>query len=354
MRRLTVLAVFLVGLAALTPLAASAAHGTASARLKMGTVNINAAGGSNFAMAVHPIVFACEQFAADGSCAVPEPQQKLWNDLLWSAQVTYPGQPLDVYTIGCWRFTVGTMTSSISTDLIHWICASADSGPATTLASTLAQTATGTLGTTNAQCSWLGAYDPVVPAASNSECDSLTADYNSIKPGVYSPTVSTDMMPDLDPYVGQTVNFQIITNWCSYIAPPGFNVAEHNGYDYYDNTVSNNTGCADQEYATGVALTSFGGSSRTLASAKSGNPLIHVIKLHVAASAYDCHVPRVKGLTLLKARARLHRAHCSIGYIYHAQRKHHSKSKLVHVLYQPLKVGTGRPKGYGVTLTVGR
>lgn len=328
------------------PVTAYAATGSASASMLMGTVNVNIAGGTSLSLAVHPIIFACNTFDAAGNCTNPVPQQQLWNDTLTSAQGTWPGQRLDVYTIACWQFEVTSSFTPVQPfDEWYWKCASTDSGPATDLNSALAGTGTGTIGTSNLQCSWLGAYDPVAPAGTPDECASLTVDYNSIKPGVYSPVVPVDMMPsNLDPDVGSTVTFNILTNWCSYIAPAGWDIATHNGYDYYDSTASGLLGCANQEYPLGVGVS---GSIRTLAS--TSNPRQRVLKLHIGASSYDCHVPRVKGLTLRKARRVLRAHHCSVGSVYHVKGKHPGR-----VRYQPLKVGTGRPKGYGVTLSVTR
>jgi len=305
---LTLLAGFVVA-----PVAVGAT-GKASSSTPMGTANINVAGGTNFGVAAHPVIFASQRS-----------QQDVWDDAIQTGHATWPSSPLDVYTIGCWRFSVDPIGVRIPD--WYWKCQTVDSGPATDLNSALAQTGTGTIGTSGLQCSWLFAYDPVAPVDSPDECNSSAADYSSIEPGVFSPVVSGDMMPNLDPYVGRSVTFNITTNWCSYIAPPGYDVAAHNGFDQSDLKSAYLLGCASA----------------------AGDALDLAIELRVGASSYDCHVPRLKGVTLHKAKLALRSHHCSVGHITRVKGRIAGRVK-----FQPLPVGTGRPKGYRVDLTVTR
>ncbi|TMK77921.1 MAG: PASTA domain-containing protein [Actinobacteria bacterium] len=62
-----------------------------------------------------------------------------------------------------------------------------------------------------------------------------------------------------------------------------------------------------------------------------------------------CRVPRVIGLTLLRARARIARARCRVG------RVRRQRSRMVgRVIGQSPQGGSIRPRGTRVTLLVGR
>jgi len=65
--------------------------------------------------------------------------------------------------------------------------------------------------------------------------------------------------------------------------------------------------------------------------------------------AVRCHVPRVVGLRLAKARSRITHAHCRVGRIHRV----HSK-RVGRVLRQSPHAGAVKPKGAKVSLTVGR
>lgn len=317
MKVLAVLAVLASALAVAT--GASAATGTATQSMMMGSVTINAAGGSTFSVSTQPFIY--EQ-AYNGT---EVPQQDVWNAALWTAQNSYPNQPLDVYTVACWIvFTPVAMSGA------HWDCALADSGPATTLDAALAQRATTTINTTTQQvCPWIAPYD-----ATTGQCDNIPG--NAVSGGVDSPAAPGNMIPNLDAWVGKTVTFDVWTNWASFIAPPGFDVLHHIGMGW---PIMPMLGMANQEYALSVGI----GADRMLSAAGS-SPLQSVVKMKVGASSFDCHVPRVKGLTVRRARQVLRAAHCGVARVYRTSRR------ATRVRYQPLKVGTGRPRGYRVTL----
>jgi beta-lactam-binding protein with PASTA domain len=62
-----------------------------------------------------------------------------------------------------------------------------------------------------------------------------------------------------------------------------------------------------------------------------------------------CKVPRVIGLTLSKAKAKIRAKHCSVGRI----RKTHSR-RVGRVISQSPRPGTVKPRGFKVSLVVGR
>jgi uncharacterized repeat protein (TIGR01451 family) len=64
-----------------------------------------------------------------------------------------------------------------------------------------------------------------------------------------------------------------------------------------------------------------------------------------------CKVPKVVGLTLAKAKAKIRRAHCGVGEI---KKKVSSRKKKGHVLSQKPKPGKTLPAGSKVNLTVGK
>ncbi|HMI99954.1 MAG TPA: PASTA domain-containing protein, partial [Gaiellaceae bacterium] len=62
-----------------------------------------------------------------------------------------------------------------------------------------------------------------------------------------------------------------------------------------------------------------------------------------------CHVPRVIGLTLRRAKAKIRAKHCSVGRI----RRAHSR-RVGRVISQTPRPGTVKPRGFKVKLVVGR
>jgi len=62
-----------------------------------------------------------------------------------------------------------------------------------------------------------------------------------------------------------------------------------------------------------------------------------------------CKVPRVIGLTVARANAKLKRAHCNVGTI----RRAHSR-KVGRVISQSPRPGVTKPNGFKVKLLVGR
>jgi len=62
-----------------------------------------------------------------------------------------------------------------------------------------------------------------------------------------------------------------------------------------------------------------------------------------------CHVPRVIGLRLARAKARIQSKHCSVGRI----RRAHSR-RVGRVISQHPRPGSVRPRGFPVRLVVGR
>jgi hypothetical protein len=321
--------------------AAAAATGTASAQMTMGTVNIDVTSGATFNVSTPPLVYA-----TDGNGNPIDPAS-WWNNQLQAASGQYSGQQLDVWTIGCWRFAA-SVTDSVTgvvtpvTTQPYWKCGTSDTGPATTYDAAEATLASGVLGTTGLQtCSWLTAYD-----ITNGGCTADTG--TQYEDGVYSPAVPDYALPSLDAYVGQTVVFDVVTNWCSYIAPPApFDPRANIGYGPNDVTTGGmpSLGCSSQEFGNVVL-----GAARMTAST-AGNPQEAKVPVKIQAGPGDCHVPFVKGLKLHKAKHRLLAHHCGVGHIHYAKAPTAGKGR---VRYQPLTVGRGLPKGYRVSLTVGR
>jgi eukaryotic-like serine/threonine-protein kinase len=64
-----------------------------------------------------------------------------------------------------------------------------------------------------------------------------------------------------------------------------------------------------------------------------------------------CKVPKVVGLTLAKAKAKIRKAHCGVGKI---RKKLSSRKKKGRVLSQKPKPGKTLPAGSKVSLTVGK
>lgn len=251
-------------------------------------------------------------------------------DVQQALAVYYNGVPglLEVYTIACWDPMFDVVGPSFS-----WECAQYHSNPFNSNASenaVAAQFVIGSLGTTGFdQCSWLTPYD-----LTNLTCDGNSA--NTITPGNASPAQSGSLMPNLDPYVGKTINLFAAENWCSALAPPGYDLASN------WTTTQSYIHCYGSSDTAGIGL-----MARSTASVDA-TPVVEKVKLAIQAGPNDCHVPKVKGLTLRKAKVRLHRANCraAVRYV--------KGARAGRVRYQPLKVGTGRPRGYKVKLAVVR
>jgi hypothetical protein len=64
-----------------------------------------------------------------------------------------------------------------------------------------------------------------------------------------------------------------------------------------------------------------------------------------------CRVPRVTGMTLARAKTRIRRAHCSLGRVRRVRSRRSLRGKVVSQTPRP---GTVRPRGFRVTLRVGR
>lgn len=251
-----------------------------------------------------------------------------WQESLDISEGTFyvaPGPtsgPLELYTIACWDPMFDVIGPSAA-----WECGYFHSnpfGPNASENSVAAQFAVGSIGTTNYNlCSWLLPWDGNVCGAYDSASVA----------GINSPAQSGNLIPNLDQYVGKTVNLYADENWCSALAPPNYD-AIHNWQNL------ELTGCYGNGSTVGIGL-----SARTLA-ASDGPPVVQKVTLAVQAGPNDCHVPKVKGLTLRKAKLRLFAHHCraSVRYV---------KGRVAgRVRYQPLAVGTGRPRGFRVKLVV--
>jgi hypothetical protein len=75
----------------------------------------------------------------------------------------------------------------------------------------------------------------------------------------------------------------------------------------------------------------------------------HGLLLSTESPLRPCRVPRVVGLPLERARARLHSAGCSVGGVRRTRSKRHGR-----VLWQSMRAGTVRSNGYPVWLVIGR
>lgn len=316
---LTALAVA-VGLGFSPP--ASAATGTVSVPMPgVGAINVNMAGGSTFTVNTPPNT---------NESGTPMPAD-YWHDIITLYSVPNP----QIYTVFCWKVWIASVQLQQQiNNSADWKCGVMSVVPAPTLITDIPKlSVTGTLDTdTPNSCSWVLPYDPVT-----GDCGGNWTDPDM---GNASPT-GPDMMPNFDPYVGQTLSLDVLTNWCSYAAPAGTDIMAALPMDNQGPVRS--MGCE----TTNPTFT-LNGSMRTLASAASTQNEV-AFKANVQASAWDCHVPWVKGLTLRKAKARLRAANCGVGHVRYVRGKHVGR-----VRYQPLKVGKGRPKGYKVRLAVAR
>lgn len=155
--------------------------------------------------------------------------------------------------------------------------------------------------------------------------------------------VGADIMPNFDPYVGQTLAFDVLTNWCSYVAATGIDIVA---------SLPNVNVASNGPFGIGCQNTdptfTLGAAARSLATASATTQSEVAFKTTVQPSPYDCHVPYVKGLKLRKAKARLHKANCR------ARVRYVKGERANRVRYQPIKVGTGKPRHFRVTLAVAR
>lgn len=278
----------------------------------VGAVNINMAGGSNFAVNASPETFGLDQSS-------------------WADYEVMVGPTASIYTVFCWKVTVASSTTHQQINAPDWKCGLTSVIPNAyyltfSQLSTLSTTAT--LDALNpTACQWF--QDPQT-------CESLGAGM----PGG-GPPVEANMMPNFDPYVSQSLAFDVLTNWCSYLAPAGYDIVGNLG-DAMNNIGAKVMGCAADD-----PTFTINGTMRTLASADTKSRAVS-FDAKVQAGPTDCHVPKVKGLTLRKAKARLHRANCgaSVRYV--------KGTRAGRVRYQPIKVGTGEPRWYKVRLAVVR
>jgi hypothetical protein len=67
--------------------------------------------------------------------------------------------------------------------------------------------------------------------------------------------------------------------------------------------------------------------------------------------AVTCHVPKLRGLTLARAKRLLHKNHCAVGKI---TRRHSKKRQVGHVLASKPRAGVVRPSGTKVALVLGK
>lgn len=287
----------------------------------VGTVNVNLAGGSDLAVNTTPTA----PVSSSGT-----PDQEIYSNYLQQV-----GSPASIYTVFCWKVQIASanLHAVINNDA-DWKCGVMSTVSAPLLVTDLPSTpVTGALGTSAPNtCSWILPYDPTTGACGGMDWTAAPGMGNT------SPT-GPDIMPNFDAYVGQSLAFDVLTNWCSYLAPSG--IAASTFTANLSQYVPWELGCGNTD-----PTFTLGASMRTLAAAAPTKET--AFKVKVQASPYDCHVPKVKGLTLRKAKARLHKANCG------AAVRYVKGARAGRVKYQPLKVGTGRPRGYKVKLAVVR
>jgi len=226
--------------------------------------------------------------------------------------------------------SIGSLPSWATAAGFPWACGQYTSSLATGfLADYMSIPTVGSISAWPAQrCSWLQAYDPASGACGGP--GSTPGKSSGISQGP----------PSLDSLVGKIAVFQARVEYCSYLAPAGMDVAANIGA----NVPFIPIGCGGQTSSTAI-----GGAARTMASTtESGRAYASNVSVKIRASASDCHVPKVKGLSLKRAERRLLTHNCRA-------RVRYAPGKVSgRVKYQPLPVGTGRPRGYRVKLTVSR
>ena len=326
MKKFALLAAILLASLLCIPVA-GAATGTATASTSMGTFSLNVAGGSNFAVNTHAVAMAganpMSQSTFEGE--VCSAANVFLGDTTCNGVDPIPADEqakLDIYVDACYYLAFVSATPTVQfTDDPGWSCGQVDTGP---LASQ-------------------NVIDvPAHPVVTNlaawplDGCSMLTIGNGVCIPGDPSGLLPT---PNLDNLVGAQVVFYIETNWCDFIAPAGYLGAP-------DATGVGPLGCANQSATLGAASQTAASTdtSRTLAAT---NPFSTQVSVKVQASPFDCHIPRVKGLTLRRAKARLLSHNCRLGRI-----RRVSGERVGRIKYQPLRVGVGRPRGFKVKLAV--
>lgn len=304
----------------------AAASGIGQGTTPLGSITINAA---NPAASVFNVGTTPAAMVADGNVGFVPLSQATYFDDLCGAYRTYSNQPyfdcnsptnwyagLDIYTSACANVAFQSSNPGVSfQDDPGWTCSYIDSGSVTsTQVSDLA-------------LKGVSGSMPVWPAQT---CSSLWA--NGPLGGCIPATLPT---PALSALAGTVATFDVFSNWCSFIAPPSYALANFTGFG--------SLGCETND--TPVSLTSStSGSIRMLAAS---DPYSTKVKVAITSPS-DCRVPKVKGLTLRKAKARLHRSHCGVSVRYV------KGTRAGRVRYQSLKIGMDRPRGWRIKLAVVR
>lgn len=343
---IALLAILVAGLLCVPVASAGTGIGTGQTALGTITINANNPNASSFAVSTHPSTLN----VADGG----QISQSLYLSTLCSAYITYyvpnypyvncdgshPASPnppadwytkLDFYTMPCIYVNYDANASAAAnspvgipafTDNPGWQCGYLDSGPVTdtNVTDVALNNVAGTLGVWPLQnCeNMLGLVQPL--CASSSPLQTLPA-------------------PNLDLLVGSVAIFDVFSNWCSFVAPPGFTLAS-----FVSGQELGGLGCAsNQDNVTLSATATTNSSVRFLTSS---DPLKTKVRIAVKASPYDCHIPNVKGLTLARAehKLRLHNCRAAIKRV---------KGKPGIVLRQPKSRGVA-PRGHRVRIVVGK
>lgn len=313
----------------------AAATGIGTGQTAMGTITLNAANptASVFSVGTNP---ASNIGTSDGNGVIQIPQS-LYLSTLCNAYITYyvPNPPyvncdgshpespdppagwytkLDIYTVACAYVTYQSSSPVVSfRDDPGWTCTYIDSGsvPGTSVSDFALKAVDGTM--------------PIWPLQS---CAQMWSS------GLSGCAPTTLPVPALSALAGTVATFDVFSNWCSFVAPPGYTLASFTGLG--------DIGCA--QYDQPATLASASGNVRMLAAS---DPYVTKVKMQIT-SPRDCRVPKVKGLMLRKAKARLRAAHCGVSIRYV---EGHAAGR---VRYQPMKVRTDRPRGWKVKLAVVR
>ena len=259
------------------------------------------------------------------------------NEFYGNASYQYP---LALTTITCWALSITTPAGAIRTSKTivpasFWKCNSFTSptfNPSISEADAQAMMVLGSIGTSGYNdCSWLAESDA---------CSTV---------GVKSTYHGQNLVPNLDSFVGQAITFNANENWCTFLAKPAYDVLD-NMYGPTDvqGQPFNPIGCYGSSDSSSMNTLSTNSSIRLLA-ASGPTPIVASTTFKVQAGPRDCHIPLVKGRTLSGARRVLRAAHCRVGHVRYIR-----GTRAGRVRYQPLKVGTGKPRGFKVKLSVVR
>lgn len=339
---IALLAILVAGLLCVPVASAGTGIGTGQTALGTITMNVGNPSASSFAVATNPSIYN----QADGG----NMSQDTYLQDLCSAYITYynPNPPypkcgnnegttqlpsdwytkLDFYTMPCIyvNYDAGASANANApagipafTDSPGWQCGYLDSGslPSSNVTDVALNNVTGTLGVWPLQnCeNMMGLVQPL--CASSSPLPTLP-------------------VPNLDLLVGSVAIFDVFSNWCSFVAPPGFALASFNGLG--------GLGCASNQDNVTLSATAMTNSSIRFLT--SSDPLKTKVRVTVKASPYDCHIPNVKGLTLRKAEHKLRFHHCRAAI-------KRVKGKPGIVLRQPKSRGVA-PRGHRVRIVVGK